>query len=275
MNISNYARGLELLKYNKINEDSGEQTFEPYTQEERAKIEADQNAELAATKKAETVTQPTPQATSSDTSTQADAESLVVLDQIKSGNPGSENHKPAYKLLWEQVEKAYNAGLDRDETTGIVKVLDGAKKVVLYVNWKVKETNDTDLKDKNGLPIKEYTIEISLPEKRYDDNTLSNGVVNKIVDFLDWPIKTVDVGKLEVELKLYIDAYAYDDFLILNQTALSRIQTLYEIDESFVGGTLISDIEGIDIDFQGSGVAAIKTRLNKLLMAYPQTTRHN
>lgn len=264
MNISNYARGLELLKYNKINEDSGEQTFEPYTQEERAKIEADQNAELAATQKAETVTQPTPQATSSDTSTQADAESLVVLDQIKSGNPGSDNHKPAYKLLWAQVEKACTDGLHRDEETGIVKVLDGAKKVVLYVNWKVVETNPGDL-----------TIEISLPEKRYDDNTLSNGVVNKIVDFLDWPIKTVDVGKLEIELNLYKDAYAYDDFFILNQTALSRIQTLYAIDESFVGGTLISDIANIDIDFQGSGVAAIKTRLSKLLMAYPQTTSHN
>ena len=145
MNISNYARGLELLKYNKINEDSGEQTIEPYTQEERAKIEADQNAELAATKKAETVTQPTPQATSSDTSAQSDEESLDVINQIQSGNPESDNHKPAYKLLWEQVEKAYLAGLDRDETTGIVKVLDGAKKVVLYVNWKVIETNDADL----------------------------------------------------------------------------------------------------------------------------------
>jgi len=254
MNISNYARGLELLKYNKINEDSGEQTVEPYTQEERAKIEADQNAELAATQKAETVTQPTPQATSSDQSTDA---SLVVLDQIKSGNPGSENHKPAYKLLWEQVEKAYTAGLARDEDTGIVKVLDGAKKVVLYVNWKVVYTTDADL-----------TVEISLPEKRYDDITLSNGVVNKIVDFLDWPIHTVDVGKLEIELNLYKDAYAYDDFFILNQTALRRIQTLYAIDESFVGGTLISDIANINIDFQGSGVAAIKTRLSKLLMAY-------
>lgn len=261
MNILNYARGLELLKYNKINEDSGEQTVEPYTQEERAKIEADQNAELAATKKAETVTQSTPQATYSDQSTDA---SLVVLNQIKSGNPGSDNHKPAYKLLWAQVEKAYTDGLDRDEETGIVKVLDGAKKVVLYVNWEVVETNDADL-----------TVEISLPEKRYDDNTLSNGVVNKIVDFLDWPIKTVDVGKLEIELNLYKDAYAYDDFFILNQTALSRIQTLYAIDESFVGGTLISDIANIDIDFQGSGVAAIKTRLSKLLMAYPQTTSHN
>ena len=259
MNISNYARGLELLKYNKINEDSGEQTIEPYTQEERAKIEADQNAELAATKKAETVTQPTPQATSSDTSAQSDEESLVVLNQIKSGNPESDNHKPAYKLLWEQVEKAYLAGIERDETTGIVKVMTDAKKVALYVNWKVTHTTDDDL-----------TLEISLPEKRYDDITLTN-VVTKIVNYLDWPIYSADLTKLEYELNLYKDAYAYDDFRILNLSALSRIQTLYEVDESMVGGTLINDIADININLLfDTSVPATKARLNKLLLAYPQ-----
>ena len=193
---------------------------------------------------------------------QTEANRQLVLNGVNGG---------AYVKQWNQFMEDVEKNMQTDGTYTLkIKDNAGAEMVSLdytIINKELEESNIVltpgDSTDGNTKTEFGGTGKITT----YTDEELQK-VVDDLVDCLDFPVYSDDVREIKKILALYVGQKATADDDTTTVSAIGRILTLYNRDES--GETLPSDIKDIGTRTLDNDIPKVIKQIEAILAKYPK-----